>query len=122
LGHWKGSGWEWFEAGMGPVRGLWGASGAQLWLAAIGVWRFDGAQLEELEDTSGSTLVGQHIWGRSGSDVYAVGDFGEARRWNGARLERIALPAFEHLHTVLGIGEQTLIMGERGARFRKPPR
>ncbi len=106
------------------VYGVWGATPDEVW--AVGgfagrdpfAWRWDGAAWEvtELPMDLPRTAAGEvpalfKVWGRSATDVWAVGGLGTVLHWDGEAWTRVESGSTEQLFTVTGTDEEIVIVG-----------
>ncbi len=106
------------------VYGIWGATSADVW--AVGgtaghagfLWHFDGKAWSDagLPDSVTLNDAGMlpslfKVWGRSASDVYAVGSDGLMLHFDGAAWSKIATDTKELLFTVAGSKNQLVAVG-----------
>jgi len=92
------SGWEWqnpLPQGV-PLRGLWGASGTDMFAVGDGgtVLHGNGTAWSVMPSGTADPLNG--VWGTSGTDVFAVGETGSILH-HGASAAAAALPALVQL-------------------------
>lgn len=124
---WNGSSWQRMKTpgyGAHTVYGLWGASSSDVW--AVGgvagrygfLWHFDGQSWNDvpLPDDVPLTPQGElpalfKVWGRSPTDVYAVGGHGLMLHYNGSAWQRVATDTDELIFTVAGDGDEIVAVG-----------
>jgi hypothetical protein len=106
------------------VYGLWGSSASDIW--AVGgraghhgfLWHFDGKAWSDFPlpddvplDSTGQLPSLFKVWGRSASDIYAVGSNGLMLHFDGKVWARIATQTDELLFTVAGFGDDLVVVG-----------
>jgi len=93
--HWDGVAWSKLSSPTEEdLTSVWSSGDGRLWISGRNQIRKDDGVF--VSDGSKWTLVSRspaasfdRVWGRTPNDVWAVGPFGEMRRWNGASWTRI---------------------------------
>ena len=123
--HWDGTAWtRTATVGSQSIRALWGSRPDDVWAigfdGAYGVWHWDGSAWNNRTPLPFTVrpyppLLG--IWGRSATEVWAVGYYADEPRvirWDGSAWQRVTTPATGPLVRVWGSGERDVwILGLR---------
>ena len=94
-----------------PFNAVWMASATEGWAVATGggvARTTDGGQTWETVD-SGVTTDLNGIWGTASNNVWAVGDNGVIRRWNGSVWSNVASGVTEDLQAIHGNGADNIV-------------
>ena len=110
--------------GASTVYGAWSASEKEVWIVGGDpdvtpgfLWRYDGAQVEDLSDTLPLSPLPAlfKVFGRSAKDIWIVGMDGVVLHYNGSAWKLIEQGATERLFTVHSAGSKVVAVGGFGS-------
>jgi hypothetical protein len=108
--HWDGIEWELkrilYKGGFWVIRTIFAFSENDIWLSCY--IRYQNGQFIEL--TIPDLLIGwgiNKLWGRSSSDLYAVGNAGNIAHWNGSKWTKIESNITDNIQSIYGAKNST---------------
>jgi hypothetical protein len=116
---------EWTETVLDPLVtlfGIWGSGAADIWAVggdvsqsadAAGMWHYDGAgwTAVELPADAAAQIAMYKLWGRSASEVYAVGTGGVILAYDGTSWQGLSSPTDRNLFTLSGTDADLFAVG-----------
>ncbi len=119
VSRWNGSDWSApAPSGASGLRSVWGVSPSNVWAAGAtsnALWHFDGT------GWSADPIYFYRpwrVWGRSASEIYAVGDNGRVTRYNGTSWSAMSVPGGDHLYGVWASGPNDVYVAGRNQVWR----
>ena len=107
--HWDGIQWNPDSTVGGSV--IFGFSSNDIWVAGGGIFYYDGAKWNGIEDTDEilhDNVPYTSLWGTSSSDMYFGNAWGKIIHWDGVKAEDMGIDAFAQIVDIWGFGDHEI--------------